>query len=242
MEENNVIKNFKNNEYKIKNHIIYPDDDSIVTLFTGDMDELPEYIQFGDGEYTLRLGGTGGYHAVTKKNIKSFSGLPKEVKKLHIEFPRNISYPGLDIKVFEVYISESINNRGELNITKTKDVDDYNDYYDYIDFVNFKNRININYINIKCLHMADDKNNKNYREILNILKQERAKRHDDMWFAKPISIGAVNEIIELINNCNINVKLLSGSDETNKIIIYDYNLKKSIKFEIYNDQWYWVYT
>ena len=117
LEENNVIKN---NEYKIKNHIIYPNDDVDVQLFDRDYNELPEYIQFADGSYSLIIGDIlHASHEKRSKEIKSFRGLPKNVSRLGIGFnKKNIKLPELNIKTSRVRIWDGnviINNK--LNIT-----------------------------------------------------------------------------------------------------------------------------
>jgi hypothetical protein len=92
------------NAYTIKNHIIYPKEHSHVFLFSGDecYNELPEYIQFADGPYKLHIGSvecSGDF-----RTIKSFRGLPENVRKLFIEFEEPIKIPELKIKTGEICI------------------------------------------------------------------------------------------------------------------------------------------
>jgi hypothetical protein len=106
--------------FDIINSIIYPKENTSVTLFAGDMCELPEYIQFGDGEYTLRLGVTNysTYNPPqTKVDIRSFRGLPNRVKNLFIEFPSMLHIPSLDIEVSnKCAVYSSCHMDGKLNI------------------------------------------------------------------------------------------------------------------------------
>lgn len=112
IKENGVLKE---NEYTIKNGIIYPYKNCVVYLFNDKMVEMPDYIKFADGDYTLLLGGSfsrdygwnSSYINIPKKVI-SFNGLPKTVAILSICFSLRSTIPSLDIKVKEKCILQSV--------------------------------------------------------------------------------------------------------------------------------------
>lgn len=123
LEENNVIKD---NAYKIKNHIIYPNDDVDVQLFDRDYNELPEYIQFADGYYYLKLGCVASYVSSNPlKEIKSWRGLPKRVTQLTLDFEEKLKFPELKINTgcLNIYSVGMFNKQNKLNITYDKKMD-----------------------------------------------------------------------------------------------------------------------
>lgn len=95
VDENMVIFN---GSYVIRNNKIYPEDGSVVKLFNNGITELPEYINFADGNYALFL---GDYHVRYRDtiDITSFRGLPNSVNNLIIAFSLSAKIPMLDIKV-----------------------------------------------------------------------------------------------------------------------------------------------
>lgn len=102
-EENGISFNGEQ-DYEIKNHIIYPKENTYVMLYLGQLyDELPEYIQFADGPYNLNL--ICERHSQKYQSIKSFRGLPENVNCLNIHYMDDIKIPELKIKTSEIDIS-----------------------------------------------------------------------------------------------------------------------------------------
>lgn len=66
--------------------------------------ELPEYIQFVDGPYKLHIGSCDYSGNQKISTIKSFRGLPENVRKIYIEFEGPIKIPELKIKTCEICI------------------------------------------------------------------------------------------------------------------------------------------
>lgn len=168
--------------------------------------------------------------------IKSFRGLPKKVNRLEINFPRNTSYPGLDIEANCCHFNVCcFNNRNEINIKKINknffriksellacNSDVYVD-----DNVKFKNRVNC--FGFNMVRIQNDELSKKLIKIID--SHAPLNKNNYLLLDKPIDYEIYDDIEKFfIENCNINI------DNLSKIVFSDY--KKNSGLWKDGDQWY----
>lgn len=241
LEENGIISG----GYTIKNHIIYPNDGADVQLFPrgGDMEELPEYIQFADGDYNLLFGFFSNFNRNSNvddtKDVKSFRGLPSKVRSFSLNSPpKTARWPELNLKVTQFFSLGYVNPSNKINIEHVdgkkiipgpdaRVEHSPNLIFDLRIMYNTNHNSNIKLKGFGVINIYDDEG---LSEIRSICKSEKTVMNKDKW-ETPVS-KKVSKFIDKFIKEQYELKL---EDEYYCLICDDFYLIKNINGD---NKWY----